>query len=203
VIRRIFACPLRHLLSGNIVSVKFSTRQVPGVTVNQPKSASISPSFARFGGLFAPKTEDRTESERTGKHLSRRTQFGVPSKSRTKLRLEHGAGTIKAILWTVLLVYGAFVAYKILPAYVAEYQLQDKMQEQAKFAVVNRYPEEQIRDSIFKVIKDLEIPVKREDIKITATQDVVRIACDYSVPVDLLVYQMNLHFTPSSENKNL
>ena len=137
--------------------------------------------------------------------MSRRTQFGIqPSKrSAAKLRLQQGAGTIKAILWTVLLIYGAFVAYKILPAYVAEYQLQDKMQEQAKFAVVNRYPEEQIRDSIFKVIKDLEIPVKREDIKITATQDVVRIAVDYSVPVDLLVYQMNLHFTPSSENKNL
>jgi hypothetical protein len=137
--------------------------------------------------------------------LSRRTQFGIqPSKhAGARLRLQQGAGTIKAILWTVLLIYGAFVAYKILPAYVAEYQLQDKMQEQAKFAVVNRYPEEQIRDSIFKVIKDLEIPVKREDIKITATQDVVRIAVDYSVPVDLLVYQMNLHFTPSSENKNL
>jgi hypothetical protein len=137
--------------------------------------------------------------------LSRRIQVGIqPSKRATaKLRLQQGAGTIKAILWTVLLIYGAFVAYKILPAYVAEYQLQDKMQEQAKFAVVNRYPEEQIRDSIFKVIKDLEIPVKREDIKITATPDVVRIACDYSVPVDLLVYQMNLHFTPSSENKSL
>ena len=137
--------------------------------------------------------------------MSRRNQFGIQSSKRVgvKLRLERGAGTIKAILWTVLLIYGAFVAYKILPAYVAEYQLQDKMQEQAKFAVVNRYPEEQIRDSIFKVVKDLDIPVKREEIKITATQDVVRIACDYTVPVDLLVYQMNLHFTPSSENKNL
>jgi hypothetical protein len=137
--------------------------------------------------------------------LSRRTQFGMkPSQhSLSKLRLQRGGGTIKAILWTAILIYGAFVAYKILPAYVAEYQLQDKMQEQAKFAVVNRYPEEQIRDSIFKVIKDLEIPVKREDIKITATQDVVRIGCDYTVPVDLLVYQMNLHFTPTSENKNL
>ena len=137
--------------------------------------------------------------------MSRRTQFGIePSKhSRSKLRLQHGGGTIKAILWTAILIYGAFVAYKILPAYVAEYQLQDKMQEQAKFAVVNRYPEDQIRDSIFKVIKDLEIPVKREDIKITATQDVVRIGVDYTVPVDLLVYQMNLHFTPTSENKNL
>ena len=134
--------------------------------------------------------------------IQSRTQFRS-SWNRSALRAQQGAGMIKAILWTVLLVYGAFVAYKILPAYVAEYQLADKMQEQARFAVVNRYPEEQIRDSIFKVIKDLEIPVKREDIKITATQDVVRIACDYTVPVDLLVYQMNLHFTPSSENKNL
>ena len=137
--------------------------------------------------------------------MSRRTQFGSRSVrgSRTALGSQHGGGTIKAILWTVLLIYGAFVAYKILPAYVAEYQLADKMQEQARFAVVNHYPEEQIRDQIFKVVKDLEIPVKREDIKITASQDVVRIACDYTVPVDLLVYQLSLHFTPSSENKNL
>ena len=137
--------------------------------------------------------------------MSRRIQVGIQPSSRrvAKLRLERGAGTIKAILWTILLIYGAFVAYKILPAYVAEYQLADKMQEQARFAVVNHFPEEQIRDSIFKVIKDLDIPVKREEIKITASQEVVRIACDYTVPVDLLVYQMNLHFTPSSENKNL
>jgi hypothetical protein len=149
--------------------------------------------------------EEIEQSERVRTVLSRRNQFGIQPSKRVgvKLRLERGAGTIKAILWTVLLIYGAFVAYKILPAYVAEYQLQDKMQEQAKFAVVNRYPEEQIRDSIFKVVKDLDIPVKREEIKITATQEVVRIACDYTIPVDLLVYQMNLHFTPSSENKNL
>jgi hypothetical protein len=145
------------------------------------------------------------QPERVRTVLSRRNQFGIQPAKRVgaKLRLQQGAGTIKAILWTVLLIYGAFVAYKILPAYVAEYQLADKMQEQARFAVVNHYPEEQIRDSIFKVVKDLDIPVKREEIKITATQDVVRIGCDYTVPVDLLVYQMNLHFTPSSENKNL
>jgi hypothetical protein len=26
---------------------------------------------------------------------------------------------------------------------------------------------------------------------------------DYTVPIDLLVYKMQLHFTPSSENKSL
>jgi hypothetical protein len=169
---------------------------------NQPKSAlnrRNSPSW------WVVRRKKSSSQKEFGAALSRRNQFGLQTSKHagTKLHLQRGAGTIKAILWTILLIYGAFVAYKILPAYVAEYQLADKMQEQARFAVVNHYPEEQIRDTIFKVIKDLDIPVKREEIKITANQDVVRIACDYTVPVDLLVYQMSLHFTPSSENKNL
>jgi hypothetical protein len=130
-------------------------------------------------------------------HVGIRDHAADPSRS------QRGGGTIKAILWSAILIYGAFVAYKILPAYVAEYQLADKMQEQARFSVVNRYSEEQVRDNIFKVVKDLEIPVKREEIKVVSNQDVVKISMDYTVPVDLLVYQLNLHFTPSSENKNL
>jgi len=128
---------------------------------------------------------------------------GIPDRYTVSSRSQRGGGTIKAILWSAILIYGAFVAYKILPAYVAEYQLADKMQEQARFSVVNRYSEEQVRDNIFKVVKDLEIPVKREEIKVVSNQDVVKISMDYTVPVDLLVYQLNLHFTPSSENKNL
>jgi hypothetical protein len=118
-------------------------------------------------------------------------------------RSQRGGGTIKAILWTAILIYGAFVAYKILPAYVAEYQLADKMQEQARYANVNRYTEDQVRDNIFKVVQDLDIPVKREEIKVVANQALVKIDMDYTVPVDLLVYHLNLHFTPSSENRSL
>ena len=118
-----------------------------------------------------------------------------------RCRAQRGGGTIKAILWTAILVYGAFVAYKIIPAYVAEYQLADKMAEQARFAVVNRYPEEQIRDTVFKMVQELEIPAKREDIKIVANPQIVKISLDYTVSVDLLVYHLDLHFTPASENK--
>jgi hypothetical protein len=118
-------------------------------------------------------------------------------------RRERGGGTIKAILWTVVLVYGAYVAYKIIPAYVAEYQLADKMAEQARFAVVNQYPEDQIRDTVYKTMQELDIPAKREDIKIVASKSVVKISLDYTVPVDLLVYHIDLHFTPESENKSI
>jgi hypothetical protein len=68
---------------------------------------------------------------------------------------------------------------------------------------VNRYSEDQVRDNIFKVVQDLDIPVKREEIKVVANQAMVKIDIEYTVPVDLLVYHLNLHFTPSSENKSL
>ena len=128
---------------------------------------------------------------------------GIGYRRRPASRSERGGGTVKAIVWTAILVYGAFVAYKVLPAYVAEYQLADKMSEQARFAIVNRYPEDQVRDNIFKVVQDLEIPVKREDIKVVTTMAVVKISMEYTVPVNLLVYHMDLHFTPSSENKSI
>jgi cell division protein FtsL len=116
---------------------------------------------------------------------------------------ERGAGKVKAIIVTVLLVFAIYAAIKIVPPYAAEYQLADKIQEQARFAVVNHYTDEQIRENVFKVVQDLEIPAKREDIKIEASNRIVKIAMDYTVPIDLLSYHLDLHFTPSSENRSL
>jgi hypothetical protein len=119
-------------------------------------------------------------------------------------RAERGDGRLKAILYSAVLLIAVFVCFKIVPPYVNEYQLTDKMQEQARFAIVNHYTDEQIRDNIFKVAQDLDIEtVKREDIKVVATQSVVRISVDYSVPVDFMVYSTELHFTPTSENRSI
>ncbi|MDP9338001.1 MAG: hypothetical protein M3P45_03935 [Acidobacteriota bacterium] len=126
----------------------------------------------------------------------------TPIRSSSRKR-ERGAGRFKAILTLVILVLGIYVAIKLVPPYVAEYQLSDKIQEQARFAIVNRYTEEQIRENVYKVIQDLEIPAKKQDIKIVANERFVQISLDYLVPVDLLSYHVDLHFTPSSENKAL
>jgi hypothetical protein len=132
-------------------------------------------------------------------YKANRGKHGFPASR----RFQRGEGRLKALVWTVILVYGAYAGYKIIPAYVAEYQLNDKMQEQARFAVVNHYSEEQVRDNIYKVVEELEIPVKKEQIKILATNSIVRISLEYTVPVDLLVYHIDIHFTPTSENKSL
>jgi hypothetical protein len=118
-------------------------------------------------------------------------------------RTERGEGKLKGIIILVVVVVAIYSAWKIVPAYVNDYQLSDKMQEQARFAVVNRYTEDQIRDNIFKVVQDLDIPVKREAIKVVSTNAIVKISMEYTVPVDLFFYHLDLHFSPSSENKSL
>ena len=64
-------------------------------------------------------------------------------------RFERGEGRLKGILIVAIVVLAIYTAWKVVPAYVNEYQLSDKMQEQARFAVVNRYTEDQIRDNVF------------------------------------------------------
>jgi hypothetical protein len=118
-------------------------------------------------------------------------------------RGERGEGKIKLVLFLLIFASLIFVGFRTVPAYVAEYQLADKMQESARFAIVTRQSEEQVRETIYKVIQDLDIPVKKEDIKVVTTDRAVTISIDYRVPVDLLFFQTELHFTPSSENKSL
>jgi len=116
---------------------------------------------------------------------------------------QQGEGRGKAVFWTLLFLTVIFVAYKTVPWYVKNFELQEKMQETARFASAFHKPEEELRDTIFKEVQDLELPAKREDIKVEYSGRTVRISVDYVVPVDFLIFQHDMHFTPSSENRSL
>jgi hypothetical protein len=120
-----------------------------------------------------------------------------------RLRAQRGEGRLKAIVVIAIIALVIYAAVKVLPPYIAEYQLADKMTEQARFGVVNRYTEEQVRAAVFKEAQDLDIPITKEDIKVFVSPSVVRVSVDYTIPVDLIFYKLDLHFTPSSENKSL
>jgi Domain of unknown function (DUF4845) len=109
---------------------------------------------------------------------------------------------LKALVYTAFLIAAVFVAFKVVPAYVANYQLKDKMTEQATFAIVNHYTEDQIKDNIFKTIQDLDIPATRDDVKVRNTGTGLAISVSYSVPVDLMVYKTDLNFATTSEGRD-
>jgi len=100
-----------------------------------------------------------------------------------------------------MLALVVYLAVKVTPAYVNNYQLHDKMQTVARFGVVNRTPEDEMRDTILREIRDLGIPAKREDIHIEASPRDVRISVSYTVVVDLPGYQLKLHFNPTADNR--
>jgi len=123
--------------------------------------------------------------------------------NRARRSSERGQGKLKAIIVTAILLLGVLAGVKTIPPYVAEYQLNDKIQEIARFGIVNHDSEELIKDKVFKTMEDLEIPATKDNIKVTAGSSRVTISIDYTVPVDILFYHVDLHFTPSSENRSL
>ncbi len=118
-------------------------------------------------------------------------------------RAQQGEGRLKALVYLAILIMGVYVAIKVVPLYVDKYQLQDKMGEQARFAVVNRYTDDQIKDNIFRTIQDLDIPATRDDVKVENTRAGIEITVNYTVPVDLLIYKTDLNFSPSSEGRDI
>jgi len=113
---------------------------------------------------------------------------------------DSGVGRLKIIF--VLLVLGAvaYVAIKTIPVYVNSYEVQDYIRQLAIKASVERVKPEAIQDQVVAHAVEKDLPVTRDNVKVTITGTKVRIDLDYTVPVDLKVYTLSLHFTPSSED---
>jgi cell division protein FtsL len=116
---------------------------------------------------------------------------------------EKGAGHLKAIVWTLILVAVIYGAVLVIPVLINEYQFQDSLQEIARFASVNRKSNEQIRQSVLEEAQKEDLPVQAEDIKVEGNSGNVHINVDYSVTVDLKVYQWTLNFHPAASNASL
>jgi hypothetical protein len=116
---------------------------------------------------------------------------------------ESGKGHLKAIIWTTILVAFIYVAAIVLPVLINEYQFQDSLQNIARFASVNRKSGEQIRKDIMDEAQKEDLPVQADDIKVQSNAGNIHINVDYSVTVDLKVYQLTLNFHPAASNASL
>jgi len=123
----------------------------------------------------------------------------------TKRISERGGTSLNLVM--ALLILGAlgFTALKIVPIYVANYQFQDAVESESRFALTG-YPKkstEDIRSDVWKKATDLGIPAKEEDIRVVVSDGSVDIDLDYSVPIDLQVYQFTLQFHPHADNHTI
>lgn len=112
---------------------------------------------------------------------------------------ERGAGRLKTIIGLAIVAMMVYMGFKIIPAYVNNYELEDAMKSEARFAGVNRKSPEQVRDTIYTKIKQLGIPAQPENIRVEVLQSGMRITVTYTVVVELPGYQLELNFKPTAD----
>jgi uncharacterized membrane protein len=118
-------------------------------------------------------------------------------------RSDSGQGRFKGLLWLAFLAAVIYCAFRIIPVYVDNYQLEDYIQTQTPFWLTQHATAEQVRDNILAKAQDLELPLFKEQVRVDASAARVGVKIDYVVPVDLKVYILQLHFTPSAENRSI
>ena len=123
--------------------------------------------------------------------------------SRRFRNLQRGGAGVKLFLTLALLGTMIFAGIKILPIYVNNYQMQDAIESEARFAIGNRLGAKDIRDNVWKKVNEIGIPADQDSLKVTANQGAVQISLDYSVPVDLLVYKFTLDFHDHADNRSI
>ncbi len=120
-------------------------------------------------------------------------------------QIERGGSKISLLITLVIVAALGFTAIKIVPVYVENYQFQDSIEAESRFALTG-YPKrspDDVRADIYKKAQELDIPVKPEDIRVSMTNGAVEIGTDYSVPIDLKVYQFTLQFHPHADNHSI
>jgi hypothetical protein len=118
---------------------------------------------------------------------------------------QKGGSKINLLITLIILGSMIYTGIKIIPVYFANYQFQDSINSESRFALTG-YPKrsmDDVRNDIFKKAQDLGIPAKKEDIQVSMDNGYVSIALDYSVPIDLTVYQFTLQFHPHADNHSI
>jgi hypothetical protein len=118
---------------------------------------------------------------------------------------ERGGSRMNLIITLLILGSMVFAAVKVVPVYFANYQFQDSIESESRFALTG-YPKksiEDIRDDVWQKAQELSIPVQKEDIQVQVQNGSVSISLDYSVPIDLAVYQFTLNFHPHADNHSI
>ncbi len=118
---------------------------------------------------------------------------------------EHGGSKLNLVITLLIIGSMVFAGIKVVPVYVDNYQFQDAIESESRFALTG-YPKksiDDIRDDVWKKAQELSIPAQKEDIQVNVTNGSVSISLDYSVPIDLAVYQLNLQFHPHADNHSI
>ena len=93
-----------------------------------------------------------------------------------------GAANVGCIIWLVILGLVGYVLYKVVPVKVASAEFFDTMQEQAAFGSIK--DPKFIEYEILKKAEELQLPIKKEQLKITKIRESIKVEAHYEVTIE-------------------
>ncbi len=122
---------------------------------------------------------------------------------------QRGSGKTGSLIFLFIFLLAGYVGFKVFPAYYNNYQLQDSMVTEARFALTNRNSASEVQDDVYKEVLRLGVPVEKKDIvvrfpdKTVANNGMVDIDIVYGVDVDFPNYTLHLDFHPHGDNHTI
>lgn len=107
---------------------------------------------------------------------------------------------LRIAFWLCLVGAAVYTGWMVVPAFIANYRFQESIDDSARAAAVNsQRTDDEIRSAIYEEARELQLPLKPEDIKVERDGGDVRVSADYTVHVNLPVHPVDLDFHPSSK----
>ena len=111
-------------------------------------------------------------------------------------RANRGSANVGCIVWLVILAFVGYVLYKVVPVKIASSEFYDVMQEQAAFGSIKDV--KFIEFEILRKAEELKIPVKKDNLKITRSREMITVEAHYTVTIDFFngAYKYDWKFDP-------
>lgn len=110
--------------------------------------------------------------------------------------------TLKILIVFAVIGAAIYVGFQVVPAYWNYYQFQDAIAEEARIQSYTPKTESDIRDTVWKKAKQMDLPLSSEDdIQVQRSGTTVSISTTYTVHIDLPFHPFDLKFDPSTQNK--
>jgi len=99
---------------------------------------------------------------------------------------EKGEGKVGLMITLIIVAVAIFLGAKIIPVRVAAYEFRDVMREEARYGAV-RNSDAIVTKRILEKAAELEIPLKKKNLKVSRTPGQMVIKATYEQPIDLKV----------------
>ncbi len=99
---------------------------------------------------------------------------------------EAGEGRASFVIWLAILIFVGLAAKEFVPARIDVAELEDYLVQSA--ARAHEASAKQIKANILHKAQELDLPVTKENLKVTSQGGKIRMRADYTIPIEMPFY---------------